>query len=43
MADQIRGGIVANLPVSASVIAMILIVMSFSANLLLKRIATARK
>lgn len=29
--------------VSASVIAMILIVMSFSANLLLKRIATARK
>ncbi|MEJ8472806.1 ABC transporter permease [Roseibium algae] len=34
---------VANDFVSASVIAMILIVMSFSANLLLKRIATARK
>lgn len=33
---------VANDYVSASVIAMILIVMSFSANLLLKRIATAR-
>ncbi|MSU90056.1 ABC transporter permease subunit [Rhodobacteraceae bacterium 2CG4] len=34
---------VANDFVSASVIAMILIVMSFSANLLLKRIATARR
>ncbi|SDJ65381.1 ABC transporter permease [Aliiruegeria lutimaris] len=34
---------VANDFVSASVIAMILIVMSFSANLLLKRLATARK
>lgn len=34
---------VANDFVSASVIAMILIVMAFSANLLLKRIATARK
>jgi len=34
---------VANDFVSASVIAMILIVMSFTANLLLKRIATARK
>lgn len=34
---------VANDFVSASVIAMILIAMSFSANLLLKRIATARK
>ncbi len=34
---------VANDFVSASVIAMILIVMSFSANILLKRMATARK
>lgn len=34
---------VANDFVSASVIAMILIVMSFSANILLKRLATARK
>ena len=34
---------VANDFVSASVIAMILIVMSFSANLLLKRMATARR
>ncbi|MEM9766165.1 MAG: ABC transporter permease, partial [Pseudomonadota bacterium] len=34
---------VANDFVSASVIAMILIVMSYSANLLLKRMATARR